>query len=70
MEESYKQMQKIQISRGVGKAHFNMATWGVAGVKTPEVRPLTAAYVLLYYLKTKFILNYLKRGERLHPDGF
>ena len=30
---------------GVGTARFNMATWGVAGGKTPAVRPLTA-YVL------------------------
>ena len=39
---------------GVGKAHFNMATRGVAGGKTLEVRPLTAC-VLPYYLKTKSI---------------
>ena len=38
----------------VGIAHVNMATRGVAGGKTPEVRPLTA-YVLPYYLKTKSI---------------
>ena len=34
--------------RGVGIAHFNMATQGVAGCKTSEVRPLTA-YVLPYF---------------------
>ena len=41
-------------SGGVGIAHFNMATWGFACGKTPEVRPSTA-YVLPYYLKTKSI---------------
>ena len=40
--------------RGVGIAHFNMATQGVAGGKTPEVRQLTA-YVLPFYLNTKSI---------------
>ena len=44
----------VYLVRGVGIAHFNMATQGVGGGKTPEVRPLTA-YVLLYYLKTKSI---------------
>ena len=39
---------------GVGIAHFNMATGGVAGGKTAEVRLLTA-YILPYYLKTESI---------------
>ena len=34
--------KKRKRAGGVGIAHFNMATWDVAGVKTPAVRPLTA----------------------------
>ena len=52
--------------RGVGIAHFNLAT---PDGNTAEIWSLTA-HILLHNLKTKPIWNYLKRGTRLHPDGF
>ena len=53
------------IFQGVGIAYFNMAKGGVAGGKTPDVRPLTA-YVLPYYLKTSPFKT-IKEGCKAAP---
>ena len=63
-EENATQVSKK--ARWFGIAQFNLAT---PGGNTPEIRPLTA-HVLPYNFKTKPILNYFKRGARLHPNRF
>ena len=55
------------IDREVGIDQFNLAPPG-GNHDTPEMRPLTA-YVLPNNFNIKPILNYFKRGARLHING-